>query len=93
MEPLLHAYVVSACYLLLLYKRRDQALADPDNTLKDLLAYDDSITGEQRNLTALMRALRLTPHSRAHKESTKDRPRMPWEELGDMHPEDNGDTA
>jgi cytochrome P450 len=89
MEPLLHAYVVSAVYLLRLYQKREHALADPDSDAKDITAYDDSITSEQRNLTALMRALRLTPQSRVHKESAKDRPPMPW----DVHPEDDGDTA
>jgi hypothetical protein len=90
MEPLLHAYVVSACYLRVLYGKRETALSDPDSGPKDITAYDVAIGAEVRNVAMLMTRLRLTPQSRAHKESTKDRPLMPWE---DLHPEDNGDTA
>jgi hypothetical protein len=89
MEPLLHAYVVSACYLRVLYGKRELAIVDPDSTPKDITAYDMAIGAEVRNVAMLMTRLRLTPQSRQDRSTAKDRPPMPW----DLHPEDDGDTA
>lgn len=89
MEPLLHAYVVSACYLRVLYGKREQLLADPDSTPKDITSFDIAIGGEVRNVAMLMTRLRLTPQSRTKETDPKDRPLMPW----DLHPDENGDTA
>lgn len=89
MEPLLHAYVVSATYLQTLHTRREVAIADPDSTVSDITGWDDPIQAEARNLRGIMRDLRLTPQTRTHKEGAQDRPPLPWE----LHPEDDGDTA
>jgi len=89
MEPLLHAYVVSACYLRVLYNKREVAIADPDSGPKDITAYDVAIGAEVRNVAMLMTRLRLTPQSRQDRSEAKDRPLAPWEDF----PQDDGDTA
>lgn len=89
MEPLLHAYVVSACYLRVLYGRRELAIADPDSTAREITAYDVAIGAEVRNVAMLMTRLRLTPQSRTKETDPQSRPAAPWEQF----PEDNGDTA
>lgn len=89
MEALLHAYVVSACYLRVLYGKREKLLTDPDSTAKEITSFDVAIGAEVRNVAMLMTRLRLTPQSRQDRSEAKDRPSMPW----DVHPEDDGDTA
>lgn len=89
METLLHAYVISACYLRLLYGKRETAIADPDSGPKDITAYDMAIGAEVRNVAMLMTRLRLTPQSRQDRSEAKDRPKMPWDDF----PEENGDET
>lgn len=89
MEPLLHEFVVTACYLRRLYIRREKEEADPDFSVREVESISEAISTEARKLAAVMTKLRLTPQSRTKETSPQVRPGMPW----DMHPEDEGDTA